>query len=269
MLTCFSDTNSANISTSNTYDEWHEYEIDWTPDEIKWIVDGKVGRNWKREWTWNETSNQWAYPQTPSRVQISIWPAGSDQNAQGTIDWAGGKIDWNSDEIQNYGYYFATFGEISVKCYKTNSPPGTNKGISYYYNNIVGTNDTVVDSNKKTVLKSFLATGTDMDKGDGTATGGSAESSGVHAIPGGGTMNPGGNNNHDNSGSGSGGGSSGSGSGGSSSGGSTCDVSSFCQGGSNSGSNNPSGNDGVRGVERTVGASAFAVIVGIAVMLFL
>ncbi|KAL2261303.1 hypothetical protein VTK26DRAFT_4445 [Humicola hyalothermophila] len=260
-------TNSANISTSNTYDEWHEYEIDWTPDEIKWIVDGKVGRNWKREWTWNETSNQWAYPQTPSRVQISIWPGGAETNAKGTIDWAGGLIDWESEEIKNYGYYFATFSEITVKCYKTDTPPGTNKGISYYYNDISATNDTVVDSNRKTVLKSFLATGTDMDKDDGTSTDeDSAESSGVHAIPGAGAMPPGGNK-HDENGSGSGGSGGGGGGGGSGGGGSTCDALDFCQ--DNGNGNGPNGNGGVGGVERTVGASAFAVIVAIGVMLFL
>lgn len=43
------------------------------------------------------------YPSTPSRVQISIWPAGISSSAQGTIDWAGGMIDWQSDEIKQNG----------------------------------------------------------------------------------------------------------------------------------------------------------------------
>jgi beta-glucanase (GH16 family) len=258
------DDNSGNITDlSNTYDNFHEYEIQWTPDEIKWLVDGKVGRTKKRSETWNETSNQWAFPQTPSRVQISIWPGGAETNAEGTINWAGGKIDWNSDEIKNYGYYFATFSEVTVECYKTNSPPGTNKGVSYYYNNIAGTNDTVVDSNKPTVLKSLLGTGTDMDKGGDNSTD-AAETSGVHNVPGG-SSSPA---NVPGSGSNSGG--SDSGSSGSSSSGSTqsCDTKSFSQ---NCGSSGTSGNsnDGVRGADRTLGASAFAVIIGIAGLLFL
>jgi beta-glucanase (GH16 family) len=32
--------NSANISLSDTFSTWHEYEINWTPDKIEWIIDG-------------------------------------------------------------------------------------------------------------------------------------------------------------------------------------------------------------------------------------
>lgn len=82
--------NSGNITLSNTFDNFHTYEINWTPDEITWLVDGQVGRTKKRSETWNATSNQWAFPQTPSRVQISIWPGGASTNAPGTVQWAGG-----------------------------------------------------------------------------------------------------------------------------------------------------------------------------------
>lgn len=262
---------------SDSYNEFHEYEIQWTPDEIKWIIDGKVGRTRYRKDTWNATSNSWAFPQTPSRVQLSIWPGGLETNAKGTVDWAGGVIDWNSDEIKDYGYYFATFGEIKVECYK-GGPPGTSKGVSYYYNDVAATNNTVVDSNKPTVLKSLLGTGTDMGKGDGTTTGGASSSSAVHGVPGGSANPPnvpGGSNSGSGSGSDSGSGS-GSGSdsdsgGGSSSGGDTsgCDATKFSQNCGSQGNGSPSGNDGVRGVERTLGASALAGIIGIAALLFL
>ncbi|KAK1751441.1 concanavalin A-like lectin/glucanase domain-containing protein [Echria macrotheca] len=249
--------NSGNISvSSNTFDDWHEYEIQWTPDEIKWLVDGQVGRTKKKSETWNATSNQWAFPQTPARVQISLWPGGLASNAKGTIDWAGGEIDWNGGDIKTYGYYFATFGEITVQCYNAQSPPGTNKKTSYYYNNIAATNDTVVDSDKKTVLKSFGATGTNMDYDDGTATGAGASAS-VHSIPGGGQpagQVPGGGT--------SAGGSSGGGSGAGSAAG--CQTTGFSQS-----CNQPGGSGGPRSVDRTLGASAFAIVVGIAGLLFL
>ncbi|KAL2130592.1 hypothetical protein VTI74DRAFT_6204 [Chaetomium olivicolor] len=262
--------NSANITVSDSYDNWHEYEIQWTPDEIKWLVDGKVGRTKKRSETWNSTSNQWAFPQTPARVQISIWPGGLESNAKGTIDWAGGLIDWNSQEIKDYGYYFATFGEITVECYKTNSPPGTNKGKSYYYNDASGTNNTVVDSNKNTILKSFLATGTDMDRGDGTTTGGATASSGVNAIPGGGQSPPnqvpgGSNPSTGSSGSSDGGSSGGSGTNGAP----ACEATGFSQSCGNNAGAGTNKNNGARSVERTMGASAFAVVVGIAGLLLL
>lgn len=158
--------NSANISLSNTFTTFHEYEIDWTPDEITWKVDGQVGRVKKRSETWNATDNQWHYPQTPARVQLSLWPGGLETNAKGTVDWAGGKIDWNSQDIQRQGYYYAIVESVEIKCYDADKAPGTNKNKAYWYNNLRGTNDTVVDGNKNTVLKSLLGTGTDMDKED-------------------------------------------------------------------------------------------------------
>lgn len=266
---------------SDTYHDFHEYEIRWTPDEISWLVDGKVGRSKKRSETWNATANQWAFPQTPSRVQLSIWPGGLATNAQGTIDWAGGEIDWNSDEIKNYGYYFTTFSEVTVECYSAKTAPGTNAHKSYYYNDASGTNNTVVDSDKPTILKSFLATGTDMNKGDGsssssTGSAGSSQSSGVNAIPGGGSANPGGQvpgGSNANSGGSSSSGGSGSGGGSSSNSAPGCATTGFSQSCNQGGSSGGNGkqNDGARllGVERTLGASAFAVVVGFAGLLLL
>ena len=257
----------------NSYDDFHEYEIEWTPDEIKWIVDGKLGRTKKRSETWNATSNQWAYPQTPSRVQISIWPGGLETNAKGTVDWAGGPIDWNSDEIKDFGYYFATFDEISVECWKTDSGPGTSKGKSYYYNNIAATNNTVVDSDKPHILKSFLGMGTDMNKGDGTSSADPSQSSTAHSIPGGGANPPGQVPGANNPGTGSGTGGSGSGNGGSGSGSNdapACEATGFSQHcGSQGSSDGGNTNNGVRVVDRTLGGSAFAVVIGFAALLLL
>ncbi|KAI1204368.1 uncharacterized protein F4807DRAFT_335169 [Annulohypoxylon truncatum] len=176
-------THSTNITgVSDTNDNFHEYEIQWTPDQIQWLVDGKVGRTQKKSDTWNATANQWDFPQTPARVQLSIWPGGSDKNGQGTIDWAGGPIDWSSADIKKDGYYYATVGEVSIECYKTDTAPGTNSGKSYTYNNVKATNDTVVDGDSNTVLKSLLGTGLDMDKELPSAS--TASSSGQEVIPG-------------------------------------------------------------------------------------
>lgn len=179
--------NSQNISLSDTFSNYHTYEIDWTPDTITWLVDGQVGRTKKRTDTWNATTNQWQYPQTPARVQLSLWPAGLASNGQGTIDWAGGLVDWNSQDIQSAGYYYAAFESVTVSCYNATSSLGTNTGVSYTYNGYTGTNDTVVDGNKATVLSSFLATGTNMTFGaaasSGTSTG-ATPSTTAETVPG-------------------------------------------------------------------------------------
>ncbi|KAM7191756.1 Concanavalin A-like lectin/glucanase domain containing protein [Rhypophila sp. PSN 637] len=260
--------NSENITKlSNTYDNWHEYEIRWTPEKIEWLVDGVSGRTVLKSDTFNKTSNQFEFPQTPTRVQLSIWPGGLASNAQGTIDWAGGPIDWDSDEIKKYGYYFASFKDVSIECYKTNSPPGTNKGISYWYNDIRATNDTVVDGKKPTILKSFEGTGTDMDKGAPSGTG----NGGAHAsnVPGGivnnpGNQVPGGVVNQPGPGNGGGSGS-GTGSGSAP----PCKATGFSQTCPDETGATNNQNNGVRGAERTLGASAFAVVIGFAGLLFL
>ncbi|KAK4463863.1 concanavalin A-like lectin/glucanase domain-containing protein [Cladorrhinum samala] len=259
-------TQSGNISVADSYNEFHDYEIQWTPDQITWLVDGKVGRVKKRADTWNATSNQWNFPQTPSRVQISLWPGGLETNAKGTIDWAGGKIDWNSDEIKKNGYYYATFGEIKVECYKTSSAPGTNKGISYSYSDISATNNTVVDGNKPTTIKSLLATGLDTTKGDPAKDkGNAAQSSAVYAVPGGGVGTGNVPGTDKNEGSDSGSGSSGSGSGSSTSA-SECAKTGFSQSCDGS-SGQVNGNDAVR--VSGLGASGLAAFISIAGLLLL
>lgn len=270
----FSDDNSGNItSLSDTFNNFHDYEIRWTPDTIQWLVDGQVGRTVNRKDHWNATSNQWSFPQTPSRVQISIWPGGLASNAPGTIAWAGGEIDWNAPDIQKAGYFYATFESITVDCYNATSGLGSSTGTSYTYSNSAGTNNTVIDGNKRTNLASLEGTGTDMDAGkpdtssaassaksSATKTGSSSSPKDTQAqIPGGsngasGTVPGGsdgssGSNSGSNSGSGSGGsGGSGSGSGGDSGGSggsggsapadtSSCSSSSFNQDCSDSSSN--------------------------------
>lgn len=116
-------------------------------------------------------------------MQLSIWPGGASSNAQGTIDWAGGAIDWDSADIQNYGYDFVTVSSVEIDCYNATSAPGTNNAVSYYYDGEAGTNDTVVNGKNATVLASFLATGTDMDAGASSASA-SASSSTAQTIPG-------------------------------------------------------------------------------------
>jgi hypothetical protein len=113
---------------------------------------------------------------------MSLWPAGQASNAQGTIDWAGGAIDWNSEDIQNVGYDYATVGEVSVKCY---DPPSDAKGSgdkSYLYANKAAMESDVEMTNNSTVLGSLGATGLDMDLGaSSSSSSGSSNSSSTAA----------------------------------------------------------------------------------------
>ncbi|KAI1306641.1 glycoside hydrolase family 16 protein [Xylaria venustula] len=268
-------TNSGNITgLSDTNSDWHEYEIRWSPDKIEWYVDGNLGRTQLKSDTWNKTANQWDFPQTPARVQLSIWPGGAASNGQGTIDWAGGPIDWDSDAIKKDKYYYATVGEVSIECYKTDSPPGTNSGKSYTYNSWLGTNNTVVDGDKPTILKSLLGSGLDMDADYPSSSGtGTAAQTSMEVVPGLTGGGPG--TNGEAAGNAQGGGSS-SNSGSSSSSGSSSDGSSGdcnsgfsqdCSSSSSGSSSNPK-NEGAR-QEHVLGTSAFAALIAVAGMIWL
>lgn len=257
-LTVSIGTNVVNITdVSDTYDNYHEYEIQWTPDTLTWLVDGKSGRTLKKSDTWNDTTQNWDYPQTPSRVELSIWPGGASSNSEYTIEWAGGAIDWDSEDIKNYGYDFATVQSVEIECYNSSSAPGTNNAVSYYYDNVAGTNNTVVNGKNSTVMASFEATGTDMDAGASSASASASSSSNTAAsIPGQSSSGVGNTVGSDTSGSSSS--SSGSSSSSSSSDCASTDTSDFTTGCS-SGSGSKSAAAGSQ--DRFVGASAFAAIV--------
>ncbi|KAF4119803.1 Glycosyl hydrolases family 16 [Geosmithia morbida] len=190
--------NSANITVSDSFANFHDYEVRWTPDQIEWLVDGEVGRTIKRVDTWNETAQRWDYPQTPARVQLSLWPGGLASNAKGTIDWAGGEIDWdNAADMKDPGYYYATLESVSIECYDGKNGLGTNSGKSYTYNDEAGTNKTVVDGDKSTILGSMSATGLDMDKGKKSGD------DDLKSVPGGSTGNAGSSDDDDDDDSGS------------------------------------------------------------------
>lgn len=158
-------TNVANSTTADTYANWHYYEIDWAEDKLAWLIDGEVIRTLNRNDTWNETTDRYDYPQTPSRIQFSLWPGGSALNALGTIEWAGGAIDWNSQDIQDYGYYYAHVKNFTVEVYDLPSVVkklGKNDTDSYHafvFNSTEAHEENVLLSNRKTWLGSIGATG--------------------------------------------------------------------------------------------------------------
>lgn len=97
---------------------------------------------------------------------MSLWPGGLEKNAKGTIEWAGGLVDWEHEDIKKHGYYYATVDKVSIECYDPPTDARIEGEKSYIFDNVKATNDTVIISDNSTVLKSFEATGTDMDAGE-------------------------------------------------------------------------------------------------------
>ena len=159
--------------------------IDWKPDTLTWSVDGTVARTLKKSETFNKTDNTYHYPQTPSRVQLSLWPAGISKNGKGTVDWAGGLIDWTSPDYTKNKYYYAMYNEVDIECYDPPSDAASTSGDkSYVYKDNKVLESSVAVTDDSTVLKSLLGTGTNMDKDLPGQDGDKPKSSDVATIPG-------------------------------------------------------------------------------------
>ncbi|CAG5165495.1 uncharacterized protein ALTATR162_LOCUS6802 [Alternaria atra] len=184
-VTVYTNGENLTVPDANTVETMHEYCVDWKEDTLTWSINGKNQRTLERDSTWNKTSGRYDYPQTPARIMLSLWPAGLPTNEKGTIDWAGGEIDWNSPYMTN-GYYAARFQEVTVECY--DPPEGAQiKGKkTYKYTDEAGTNNTVAITDDVVVLGSLMGTGENpgeaKDKDDSKATD-------IAMVPGG---NPGG-----------------------------------------------------------------------------
>ncbi|KAJ2806236.1 putative glycosidase CRH2 [Coemansia guatemalensis] len=106
---------------SDTTQNDHTYQIQWTPDQIVWSVDGNEFRTLKRSDTWDPSDNTFKYPESEAYISFSIWDGGS--GAQGTSEWAGGAIQWGQAP------FIANVKSVEIDCfYKGNettyTPPG-------------------------------------------------------------------------------------------------------------------------------------------------
>ncbi|RLV93782.1 Extracellular glycosidase UTR2 [Spathaspora sp. JA1] len=158
--------NARNSTVNDTFEYYHVYEFDWSETQIDWSIDGQVVRTLKRSDTWNDTTKKFDFPQTPSRIQISLWPGGDPANGLGTIQWAGGLISWDTPDIKNYGYYYAYIKEFHVEA--ASLPAGVKLDGSsnnaddyhaYLYNSTRGNQENVYLTNKKTWLGNKDAVG--------------------------------------------------------------------------------------------------------------
>jgi uncharacterized membrane protein YgcG len=183
---------------------------------------------------------------------LSLWPAGLPSNGEGTIDWAGGLIDWSSPYMQQ-GYYYAMVNDVKVECY---DPPEGAQGsgkTSYLYTDTKATNDTIEMTSKSVVLKSLYASGDNPDynpNGDSASPSSTPES--IPGVSGAGARND--DSSNGNGGSGTSSGASSSSSSGTSSG--------FSQG---TGSQGSSGGSKIQ--PERLGGSVLAILVAVGFML--
>lgn len=90
--------------------DWHTYGLNWTSSQLQWSIDGNVVR------TLTRAQAGTSYPRSPSRIQFSTWAGGNETNPEGTIEWAGGPIDWNTPEYKKNGFHSQEIKQFNVQC---------------------------------------------------------------------------------------------------------------------------------------------------------
>jgi len=160
---------------TDTFANFHDYTIDWQPDSLSFGIDGKTVRTIQRSSTVG-ADGVTRFPNTPSRVQFSIWPAGIDGTAKGTIDWAGGMIDWDSPDYKAAGGFYTLLESVTVKCTNAQKIDPAANITSYVFGGDGATDGkaktavsmnapTVVYSNRTTLLKGAAGGSVRMEKG--------------------------------------------------------------------------------------------------------
>eukprot|EP00842_Homolaphlyctis_polyrhiza_P000494 jgi/Hompol1/1445/HPOL_001141-RA len=95
----------------------HDYTIDWRSDRIDWIIDGAVVFSQPRATSHavNAASlpsgDPW-FPESASRIQISVWDATSQAS------WAGSPINYGSSDR-----LAVMFEYLDITCYDNNNTP--------------------------------------------------------------------------------------------------------------------------------------------------
>ncbi|KAJ3562075.1 hypothetical protein NP233_g9803 [Leucocoprinus birnbaumii] len=136
---------------TDTFSNYHDYTIDWQPDALTFLIDGKVQRTVKKSDTIDPSTGVANYPSTPSRIQLSLWPAGINGTAPGTVTWAGGMINWADPDYKAAGHFYATVKSIAIKC--TDKPKPNANTTSYVYANSSDHSDPQIAlSNRSTML---------------------------------------------------------------------------------------------------------------------
>ncbi|KAF4500021.1 murein transglycosylase [Fusarium agapanthi] len=172
------DTRSATFPVTNAQEEFHNYTIHWTKDSCEWYINGVAVRTLK----YADALGGENYPQTPMRVKLGIWAGGDPDNAEGTIEWAGGETDYSG------GPYTMTVQKITIEnlnpaeSYTYSDKTGSYKSIEFDEKDSGSTDDdhsssTASEAASKTSSKASSKTSSESTFTTKTATETDSESS--------------------------------------------------------------------------------------------
>jgi hypothetical protein len=70
---------------------FHNYTVDWSAEKLEWYIDGTIVRTLM----YADANGGKDFPQTPMNLRLGIWAGGDPSEPNGTIEWAGGPIDYS------------------------------------------------------------------------------------------------------------------------------------------------------------------------------
>jgi len=113
--------------------DWHVYTIDWTPERVQWLIDGRV----LRTLTPAEVKGDF-YPQTPMHARFGPWAGGDPNNEKGTIEWAKGPTDFSQGPFDMAVEYISVKDYSTGKFYRYGDASGSAKSIIAVDGKILG-----------------------------------------------------------------------------------------------------------------------------------
>ncbi|KAI1610329.1 hypothetical protein EDD36DRAFT_467398 [Exophiala viscosa] len=126
---------STTVSVSDPQDEFHTYTWDWTPSALTWSIDGTSIRTLTNNY---QTTGDYQYPQTPSRIHLGVWDAGDPGNNPATIYWGGGTTNISLAPFS--GYVKSVKVTTSTPCSSYQYPNSFNGT----YEDVLCTNQTII-----------------------------------------------------------------------------------------------------------------------------
>ncbi|KAI9727263.1 MAG: hypothetical protein M1828_006882 [Chrysothrix sp. TS-e1954] len=138
------------VSAPSSQSDYNTYTIDWTADQIVWQINGQTMR------TLTPASSGGQYPQSPMQVKLGSWAGGDPSNAQGTIAWAGGPVNYAAGPFTMY------VKSVEVTDYST--------GSEYSYSGSSGTWESIKSNGGSIGSNSGSASQVDSSSAPATTT---------------------------------------------------------------------------------------------------
>ncbi|KAJ4255974.1 transglycosylase [Fusarium torreyae] len=160
------NTQSATFPVADTQSEFHNYTVHWTKDSCEWIINDKVVRTLK----YADAQGGETYPQTPMRVKFGIWAGGDPDNAEGTIEWAGGETDYSA------GPYTMTVQKVMIEnlspaeTYTYSDKSGSYESIEFDKKDDGGDDDSDDDDSSSSASETASETGSETTMATATKT---------------------------------------------------------------------------------------------------